>query len=32
MFVLDSLGNLTSDKELQDTKDGNNKRDMTKAQ
>lgn len=32
MFVLDSLGNLTSDKEMQDTKDGNNKRDMTKAQ
>jgi len=32
MFVLDSLGNLTSDKEMTDTKDGNNKRDMTKAQ
>lgn len=32
IFVLDSLGNLTSDKEMQDTKDGNNKRDMTKAQ
>jgi len=32
MFVLDSLGNLTSDKEMSDTKDGNNKRDMTKAQ
>lgn len=32
LFVLDSLGNLTSDKEMQDTKDGNNKRDMTKAQ
>lgn len=32
IFVLDSLGNLTSDKELSDTKEGNNKRDMTKAQ
>lgn len=32
MFVLDSLGNLTSDKEKADTIDGNNKRDMTKAQ
>lgn len=32
IMVLDSLGNLTSDKEMQDTKDGNNKRDMTKAQ
>lgn len=32
IFVLDSLGNLTSDKEMQDTKDGSNKRDMTKAQ
>lgn len=32
IFVLDSLGNLTSDKEMQDTMDGNNKRDMTKAQ
>lgn len=31
IFVLDSLGNLTSDKELSDTKEGNNKRDMTKA-
>lgn len=32
MFVLDSLGNLTSDKELTDTIDGNDKRDMTRAQ
>jgi len=32
MFVLDSLGNLTSDKEMTDTKEGSNKRDMTKAQ
>lgn len=32
MFVLDSLGNLTSDKERDDTLAGNNKRDMTKAQ
>lgn len=32
MFVLDSLGNLTSDKERDDTISGNNKRDMTKAQ
>jgi RecA/RadA recombinase len=32
MFVLDSLGNLTSDKERDDTMSGNNKRDMTKAQ
>lgn len=32
MFVLDSLGNLTSDKERDDTIAGNNKRDMTKAQ
>jgi len=32
LFVLDSLGNLTSDKERADTMDGNNKRDMTKAQ
>ena len=32
IFVLDSLGNLTSDKELNDTIDGNDKRDMTRAQ
>lgn len=32
MFVLDSLGNLSSDKETDDTLSGNNKRDMTKAQ
>lgn len=32
MFVLDSLGNLTSDKEYNDTVDGNGKRDMTKQQ
>lgn len=32
IFVLDSLGNLTSDKEKADIMDGNNKRDMTKAQ
>ena len=32
MFVLDSLGNLTSDKERDDVMSGNNKRDMTKAQ
>ena len=32
MFVLDSLGNLTSDKELTDTIEGNDKRDMTKQQ
>lgn len=32
MFVLDSLGNLTSDKEKDDIMSGNNKRDMTKAQ
>lgn len=32
IFVLDSLGNLTSDKELNDTIEGNDKRDMTRAQ
>lgn len=32
ILVLDSLGNLTSDKELNDTIDGNLKRDMTKQQ
>ena len=32
IFVLDSLGNLTSDKEYNDTVDGNSKRDMTKQQ
>lgn len=32
IFVLDSLGNLTSDKELKDTIEANGKRDMTKAQ
>ena len=32
MMVLDSLGNLTSDKERDDIMAGNNKRDMTKAQ
>ena len=32
IFVLDSLGNLTSDKERDDIMAGNNKRDMTKAQ
>lgn len=32
IFVIDSLGNLTSDKELADTIDGNDKRDMTRAQ
>lgn len=32
LFVLDSLGNLTSDKERDDVIAGNNKRDMTKAQ
>ena len=32
MFVLDSLGNLTSEKELNDTIDGNDKKDMTRAQ
>lgn len=32
MIVLDSLGNLTSDKEREDTMSGANKRDMTKAQ
>lgn len=32
IFVLDSLGNLTSTKELSDTLDANGKRDMTKAQ
>lgn len=32
MFVLDSLGNLSSDKETEDLLAGNNKRDMTKQQ
>ena len=32
LFVLDSLGNLTSTKELNDTIDATGKRDMTKAQ
>ena len=32
IMVLDSLGNLTSDKERDDIMSGNNKRDMTKAQ
>ena len=32
IIVLDSLGNLTSDKEREDTMSGANKRDMTKAQ
>ena len=32
IFVLDSLGNLTSSKELTDTLDANAKRDMTKQQ
>ena len=32
LFVLDSLGNLTSDKELNDTLEGNDKRDMVRAQ
>lgn len=32
MIVLDSLGNLTSEKEATDTKEGNDKRDMTKQQ
>ena len=32
MIVLDSLGNLTSDKEKTDTIEGNDKRDMTRAQ
>lgn len=32
IIVLDSLGNLTSDKEYADTLDGNDKRDMTKQQ
>jgi RecA/RadA recombinase len=32
MFVLDSLGNLSSDKETEDLLSGNNKRDMTKQQ
>ena len=32
IFVLDSLGNLTSDKELNDTIEGNDKRDMTRQQ
>lgn len=32
IIVLDSLGNLTSEKESTDTKEGNDKRDMTKQQ
>ena len=32
IIVLDSLGNLTSDKEFNDTLEGNEKRDMTKQQ
>lgn len=32
MFVLDSIGNLSSDKETEDLLSGNNKRDMTKQQ
>lgn len=32
IIVIDSLGNLTSDKEYTDTLDGNEKRDMTKQQ
>lgn len=32
VFVLDSLGNLSSDKETEDLFSGNNKRDMTKQQ
>jgi len=32
IFVLDSLGNLTSDKELTDTLEANKKRDMSKQQ
>jgi len=32
IFVLDSLGNLTSDKEMTDIIEGNQKRDMTKQQ
>jgi RecA/RadA recombinase len=32
MVVLDSLGNLSSEKEVEDTTDGSNKRDMTKQQ
>ena len=32
IIVLDSLGNLTSDKEMNDTLDGTEKRDMTKQQ
>jgi len=32
ILVLDSLGNLTSDKEYNDTVEGNSKRDMTKQQ
>lgn len=32
LFVLDSLGNLTSTKELTDTLESNNKRDMSKQQ
>jgi RecA/RadA recombinase len=32
MMVLDSLGMLSSEKELEDTASGSNKRDMTKAQ
>lgn len=32
ILVLDSLGNLTTDKEFDDTMDGSQKRDMTRAQ
>lgn len=32
MVVIDSLGNLSTRKELEDTKEGNDKRDMTRAQ
>jgi RecA/RadA recombinase len=32
MFVLDSLGNLSTDKEMQDIADGKDTRDMTRAQ
>jgi len=32
LFVLDSLGNLSTDKEMKDTADGKDTRDMTRAQ
>ena len=32
LFVLDSLGNLSTDKEMQDIADGKDTRDMTRAQ